>query len=50
MQMFGSAFSGGKASDQDLYGMSDGITMLIAQTGASPQTGCSRYGSFDQKS
>lgn len=38
MQMFGSAFSGGKASEQDLYGMSDGIPMLIAQTGASPQT------------
>lgn len=38
MQMFGSAFSGGKASDKDLYGMSDGIPMLIAQTGASPQT------------
>ena len=38
MQMFGSAFSGGSASDPDLYGMSDGIPMLIAQTGALPQT------------
>lgn len=38
MRMFGSAFSGGSASDQDLYGMSDGIPMLIAQTGALPQT------------
>ena len=37
MQMLGSAFSGGKASDQSLYGMTDGIPMLIQQTGASPQ-------------
>jgi len=37
VQMFGSAFSGGSASDQDLYGMSDGIPMLIAQAGALPQ-------------
>ena len=38
MQMFGSAFSGGRPSDQDLYGMSDGIPLLMAQTGASVQT------------
>lgn len=38
MQMFGSAFSGGSALDQDLYGMTDGIPMLIAQTDASVQT------------
>lgn len=37
MQMLGSAFSGGKASDQSLYGMTDGIPMLIGATGASPQ-------------
>ncbi len=38
MQMFGSAFSGGSASDPSLYGMSDGIPMLITQTGALPRT------------
>ena len=37
MQMFGSAFSSGSAKDQDFYGMTDGIPMLISQTGASPQ-------------
>ncbi len=37
MQMFGSAFSSGSASEQDYYGMTDGIPMLISQTGASPQ-------------
>lgn len=37
MQMFGSAFSSGSAKDQDFYGMTDGIPMLINQTGASPQ-------------
>ncbi|MES2801174.1 MAG: hypothetical protein V4654_01670 [Bdellovibrionota bacterium] len=37
MQMLGTAFSGGSASDQDLYGMTDGIPMLIQQTGASSQ-------------
>ena len=37
VQMFGSAFSGGSASDPDLYGMSDGIPLLILQTGALPQ-------------
>lgn len=37
MQMFGSAFSGGRASEQDLYGMSDGIPMLIGETGANAQ-------------
>lgn len=34
MVMFGSSFSGGSASDQSLYGMTDGIPMLIQQTGA----------------
>ena len=38
MLMFGSAFSGGQATDPDLYGMSDGIPLLITQTGALPQT------------
>ncbi len=37
MQMLGTAFSGGSASDQSLYGMTDGIPMLIQQTGAGPQ-------------
>lgn len=37
MQMLGSAFSGGQASDQSLYGMTDGIPALINATGASPQ-------------
>lgn len=38
MQMFGSAFSGGSTSDESLFGMTDGIPMLINQTGADPQT------------
>jgi len=38
MQMFGSAFSSGKAGDEDLYGMTDGIPMLVSQIGGSPQT------------
>ena len=38
MLMFGSAFSIGKASDQDLFGMTDGIPTLINATGADPQT------------
>lgn len=39
MQMFGSGFSGGDVErDQSLYGMTDGIPMLIEQTGAGPQT------------
>lgn len=37
MQMFGSAFSSGRASDQDLYGMTDGIPLLLGQTGADSQ-------------
>jgi len=37
MQMFGSAFSSGQAQDEDLFGMTDGIPMLIGQTGSSPQ-------------
>ncbi len=37
MQMFGSAFSSGTAKDEDFYGMTDGIPMLINQTGANPQ-------------
>lgn len=39
MQMFGSGFSGGDVEkDQSLYGMTDGIPMLIEQTGANAQT------------
>lgn len=38
MQVFGSGFSGGDGEkDQSLYGMTDGIPMLIEQTGAGPQ-------------
>lgn len=37
MQMLGSVFSNGQATDQSLFGMIDGIPSLIQQTGANPQ-------------